>query len=149
MRIEFVKAGEVADLAAELLTHERLSVAGIGPNEERFAGAVERVNPASPKGDLMRVALSALGKVGMISSRPSRKPVTRSSSAGRPGPAGCDAAIDFTRPDAVSPTSRHVSKRRGPCRDRDHGVRLEAVDAGCEEAGVPCSTRPTSHAARC
>jgi len=45
-RLEAVTATEVAELAAALLTPDRLSVAGIGPDEARFAEAVERVNPA-------------------------------------------------------------------------------------------------------
>jgi predicted Zn-dependent peptidase len=44
-RLEAVSAGEVAELADALLAPERLSVAGIGPDERRFAEAVERVNP--------------------------------------------------------------------------------------------------------
>ena len=35
-RLEAVTAGEVAELADELLAPERLSVAGIGPDEARF-----------------------------------------------------------------------------------------------------------------
>jgi len=45
-RLEAVNAGEVAELAAALLAPDRLSAAGIGPDEARFADAVERVNPA-------------------------------------------------------------------------------------------------------
>ena len=45
-RIEAVEPGDVAGLAAELLAPERLSVAGIGPDEGRFREAVVRVNPA-------------------------------------------------------------------------------------------------------
>ena len=45
-RLEAVSATEVAELADALLTPDRLSVAGIGPDEVRFAEAVERVNPA-------------------------------------------------------------------------------------------------------
>ena len=45
-RLEAVTAGEVAELAEALLAPERLSVAGIGPDEARFADAAERVNPA-------------------------------------------------------------------------------------------------------
>jgi predicted Zn-dependent peptidase len=44
-RLEAVSAGEVAELADSLLTPERLSVAGIGPDESLFADAVQRVNP--------------------------------------------------------------------------------------------------------
>ena len=45
-RLEAVSAGEVAELADALLAPERLSVAGIGPDESQFAEAVQRVNPA-------------------------------------------------------------------------------------------------------
>ena len=45
-RLEAVTAPEVAELADALLAPERLSVAGIGPDEGHFADAVQRVNPA-------------------------------------------------------------------------------------------------------
>ena len=45
-RLEAVSAGEVAELADALLAPDRLSIAGIGSDESRFAAAVERVNPA-------------------------------------------------------------------------------------------------------
>ena len=45
-RLEAVTAPEVAELADALLAPERLSVAGIGPDEGRFTEAVTRVNPA-------------------------------------------------------------------------------------------------------
>jgi predicted Zn-dependent peptidase len=44
-RTEAVSAGDVADLAAALLSPDRLSAVGIGPDEVRFREAVERVNP--------------------------------------------------------------------------------------------------------
>jgi predicted Zn-dependent peptidase len=44
-RLEAVSAGEVAELADALLLPERLSVAGIGPDEGRFREAVARVSP--------------------------------------------------------------------------------------------------------
>jgi predicted Zn-dependent peptidase len=44
-RLQAVTAGDVADLAHELLGAERLSAAGIGPDEGRFREAVSRVNP--------------------------------------------------------------------------------------------------------
>jgi predicted Zn-dependent peptidase len=43
--IDAVDADSVAGLAAYLLAEERLSVAGIGPSEERFLTAVERITP--------------------------------------------------------------------------------------------------------
>jgi predicted Zn-dependent peptidase len=45
-RLEAVTAEEVGELADALLSPARLSAAGIGPDEARFAEAVERVNPA-------------------------------------------------------------------------------------------------------
>jgi predicted Zn-dependent peptidase len=44
--IDAVDAEAVAELAATLLAPERLSAAAIGPREEPFLAAVERVNPA-------------------------------------------------------------------------------------------------------
>ncbi len=44
--VDAVEAEAVCALAAELLAPERLSAAGIGPSEERFLEAVERVTPA-------------------------------------------------------------------------------------------------------
>ena len=45
-RLDAVSAGDVCELAAELLAPERLSAAGIGPDESRFGEAVTRVSPA-------------------------------------------------------------------------------------------------------
>jgi predicted Zn-dependent peptidase len=44
--VDAVEADAVGELAATLLAPERLSVAGIGPSEERFMEAVQRVTPA-------------------------------------------------------------------------------------------------------
>jgi predicted Zn-dependent peptidase len=44
--VDAVEAEAVSDLAAQLLAPERLSAAGIGPSEEHFVAAVERVTPA-------------------------------------------------------------------------------------------------------
>ena len=44
--IDAVDAEELAELATVLLAPERLSVAGIGPSEKRFLGAVRAVNPS-------------------------------------------------------------------------------------------------------
>jgi predicted Zn-dependent peptidase len=43
--IDAVESDAVCELAAELLTPERLSAAAIGPNEERFFAALERATP--------------------------------------------------------------------------------------------------------
>jgi predicted Zn-dependent peptidase len=44
--IDAVEATELAELASVLLAPELLSASGIGPDEDRFAAAVDRVNPA-------------------------------------------------------------------------------------------------------
>jgi predicted Zn-dependent peptidase len=44
-RLEKVTADEVAEIADAVFAPERLSVAGIGPDESRFAAAVGRVSP--------------------------------------------------------------------------------------------------------
>ena len=46
--IDAVSAEAVAELAGVLLAPERLSAAGIGPDEDRFLRAVEQVNPELP-----------------------------------------------------------------------------------------------------
>jgi predicted Zn-dependent peptidase len=43
--IDAVEPGALAELADVLLAPENLSAAGIGPSEERFLSAIERVNP--------------------------------------------------------------------------------------------------------
>ena len=44
--IDAVEPEQVTELAGLLLAPERLSAAGVGPREERFLDAVERLNPA-------------------------------------------------------------------------------------------------------
>src|SRR3989442_9729113 len=44
--IEAVEPDAISELAGLLLAPERLSAAGVGPHEERFHEAVERINPA-------------------------------------------------------------------------------------------------------
>jgi hypothetical protein len=46
--IDAVEADTIVELAGVLLAPERLSVAGIGPGEERFRDAVERIDPRLP-----------------------------------------------------------------------------------------------------
>jgi predicted Zn-dependent peptidase len=46
--IDAVEPDAVAELAGVLLAPERLSASGIGPEEDRFRQAVDRVNPGLP-----------------------------------------------------------------------------------------------------
>jgi predicted Zn-dependent peptidase len=47
--VDAVEADALAELAGVLLAPEKLSAAGIGPSEEHFLGAIERVNPGLAK----------------------------------------------------------------------------------------------------
>jgi 4-hydroxy-tetrahydrodipicolinate reductase len=91
----------------------------------------------------MRVALyGAAGKVGVLLER-------ALSAAGHDvvdgralGPAGCDAAVDFTRPDAVTANVAACLEARVPVVIGTTGFDTAAVDAAAREAGVPCFYAP-------
>ena len=80
--IDAVEAEALAELAGVLLAPERLSAAGIGPDEERFLAAVERVNPGLARAGV-KVALFGRGGQGRLGARArrSRRPGTSSSSS--------------------------------------------------------------------
>ena len=99
-------ADDVAELAGDLLRLDRLSAAGIGPSEERFRAAVERVNPGARAGARPREGLrcSAGGaRSAPCSRRRSRRRATSSSSSTA---RRRRAPVDFTRPDAVEENVR-------------------------------------------
>ena len=54
------------------------------------------------------------------------------------GPEGCDVAVDFTRPDAVSENVGRCLSAGVPVVIGTTGFDREAVDAQAREAGVPC-----------
>lgn len=58
------------------------------------------------------------------------------------GPAGCDVAVDFTRPDAVSATVRACAKARVPVVIGTTGFDVAEVDMLAREAGLPCLYAP-------
>ena len=73
--LEAVTADDVASLAAELLPHERLSVAGIGGSERRFRKAVARVSPAlADAGGVIAGSTCRGVEVGSDPARPARAP---------------------------------------------------------------------------
>ena len=115
-RLEAVTAGEVAELADALLAPERLSVAGIGPDESSLRRCRRaRQSRARRESRLMRVALyGASGKVGALLAPALDDGGARARRRARGGPAGCDVAIDFTPPDAVARTSPHASTLASP-----------------------------------
>ena len=58
------------------------------------------------------------------------------------GPAGCDAAIDFTRPDAVLGNAAACLEARVPVVVGTSGFDADALDRAAREAGVPCFYAP-------
>ena len=58
------------------------------------------------------------------------------------GPDGCDAAVDFTRPDAVSANVEQCLAAGIPVVIGTTGFDIDALDARAREAGVPCFHAP-------
>jgi 4-hydroxy-tetrahydrodipicolinate reductase len=91
----------------------------------------------------MRVALyGATGKVGTL-----LEPALRSAGHdvvdGRThGPTACDAAIDFTRPDAVEGNIATCLEAGVPIVIGTTGFDTAAVDTAARQAGVPCFHAP-------
>jgi 4-hydroxy-tetrahydrodipicolinate reductase len=91
----------------------------------------------------MRIALyGAAGRVG-AALEPALADAGHDVVDGRAqGPAGCDVAIDFTRPDAVVGNVRACLAERVPLVIGTSGFDAEAVDAAAREARVPCFHAP-------
>ena len=91
----------------------------------------------------MRVALfGAAGKVGVVLEPALREAGHDVVDARASGPAGCAAAIDFTRPDAVGANVRSCLDAGVPVVIGTTGFDVAAVDAAAREAGVPCLYAP-------
>jgi len=58
------------------------------------------------------------------------------------GPAGCDAAVDFTTPDAVTANVEACLTAGVPVVIGTTGFDFDAVDANARRAGVPCFHAP-------
>lgn len=91
----------------------------------------------------MRIALyGAQGKVGVIL-RPSLSAAGHEIVDARStGPDRCDAAVDFTRPDAVVANVEQCVGAGVPVVIGTTGFDHEALDARAREAGVPCFHAP-------
>ncbi len=91
----------------------------------------------------MRVALyGASGKVGRLLVSALEEAGHEIVEARSAGPDGCDAAIDFTRPDAVIANVEACLGAHVPVVIGTTGFDLEAVDAAAKEAAVPCFYAP-------
>jgi 4-hydroxy-tetrahydrodipicolinate reductase len=91
----------------------------------------------------VRVALfGAGGKVGTVLA-PALEAAGHEVVDGRvAGPEGCDAAIDFTRPDALSSNVRRCLEAGVALVIGTTGFDADAVDVAAREAGVPCFHAP-------
>ena len=91
----------------------------------------------------MRVALyGSAGKVGSLLVRALQAEGHEAVDARVHGSAGCDVAIDFTRPDAVAANVDACLAAGVPVVIGTTGFDLDAVDAAAREAGVPCFYAP-------
>jgi len=91
----------------------------------------------------MRVALfGAAGKVGSLLVPALRDRGDEVVDAREIGPAGCDAAVDFTRPDAVPGNTDRCLAAGVPVVIGTSGFDLAALDAAAASAGVPCFYAP-------
>jgi 4-hydroxy-tetrahydrodipicolinate reductase len=91
----------------------------------------------------MRVALyGADGKVGMILGPALAEAGHHVVDAREAGPSGCDAAVDFTTPDAVGKNVALCLEAGVPVVIGTTGFDLYATDLAARNAGVPCFHAP-------
>jgi 4-hydroxy-tetrahydrodipicolinate reductase len=90
----------------------------------------------------VKVALfGAAGKVGSVLA-PALEAAGHEVVDGREGVDGCDAAVDFTGPDAVAQNVERCLEAGIPVVIGTTGFDVDAVDARAREAGVPCFHAP-------
>jgi 4-hydroxy-tetrahydrodipicolinate reductase len=91
----------------------------------------------------VRVALyGASGKVGAFLAPALREAGHEVVDAREAGPEGCDAAVDFTRPDAVRANVDACIGAGIPIVIGTTAFDTDAVDSAAREAGVPCFYAP-------
>jgi 4-hydroxy-tetrahydrodipicolinate reductase len=91
----------------------------------------------------MRVALyGASGKVGTVLAPAFRAAGHDVVDARESGPNGCEAAVDFTRPDAVAANVESCLAAGVPVVIGTTGFDADGVDAAARSAGVPCFYAP-------
>ena len=139
--IDAVEPVALAELAGVLLDPARISAAGIGPDEDRFA---RRRSSGSTRGSRSRregrrLRLRGEGRA-RSSPRGSRPPATRcwASRSGTRSRDGGEAAVDFTQPDAVVGNIEAALERGLPVVVGTTGwdSERERIDALAKERGV-------------
>jgi 4-hydroxy-tetrahydrodipicolinate reductase len=91
----------------------------------------------------MKVAVFGIGgKVGSVLAPALEARGDEVVDAREHGPEGCDAAVDFTRPDAVSANAARCLAAGVPVVIGTTGFDTEALDRAATAAGVPCFYAP-------
>ena len=91
----------------------------------------------------MRVALfGTAGRVGLLLAPALADAGHEVVDARAAGPAGCDAAVDFTTPEAVGANVEACLEAGVPVVIGTTGFDLEAIDEAARAAGVPCFHAP-------
>jgi 4-hydroxy-tetrahydrodipicolinate reductase len=91
----------------------------------------------------VKIALFGVGgKVGSVLEPALRAAGHEVVDAREAGPAGCDAAVDFTQPDAVADNVERCLEAGVPVVIGTTGFDAAAVDARARAAGVPCFFAP-------
>jgi 4-hydroxy-tetrahydrodipicolinate reductase len=91
----------------------------------------------------MRVAVYGIaGKVGSVLDGALRDAGHETVDAREAGPTGCDAAVDFTRPDAVVANVRAALDAGVPAVIGTSGFDTALVDEAARSAGLPCFFAP-------
>jgi 4-hydroxy-tetrahydrodipicolinate reductase len=91
----------------------------------------------------MKVALFGIdGKVGAVLAPALRDAGHEVVDGRQDGPDGCDAAVDFTRPDAVAENVERCLAAGVPVVIGTSGFDADTVDTAAREAGVPCFHAP-------
>jgi 4-hydroxy-tetrahydrodipicolinate reductase len=91
----------------------------------------------------VKVALFGVGgKVGTVLAPALEAAGHEVVDGGVAGPVGCDAAVDFTRPDAVTANVGRCLAEGVPVVIGTTGFDTEVIDVQAREAGVPCLYAP-------
>ncbi len=141
----------LAEFAAVLMPPERLAASGVGPDEDKFRAAVGRASSLGARRErklhehrlLRRSGQNGIRRRGTRRRRGRPRRAWRSVSATQPDASGCDAAVDFTTPDAA-PANVHAAPRavRASCVVGTTGWDPAELGALAEEKGLRLFVAP-------
>ena len=153
-RIDAVTLDDLRELTDELWAPERLSAAGIGPDEQAFRAAVEPVSARAPsRRGMIRVAVAgAAGRMGQTvcaaveaRRRPGADRPRRPGARQRRSPtcwATPTCSSTSRSPDTALDNARDGARRRRARRDRHHGLRPRRAARGRRRRGANVFVAP-------